>query len=105
VKLEAVGRVTVGDLRLEVGGQVDNVDGIERTFLGADTATDTETLGDEGDFGLVGDFNTELAGTDDGAGFLALLTTFLCERSEGVAVACRVRCLGHTLGLHYSGCQ
>jgi hypothetical protein len=43
-ELEAVGRVTVGDLRLEVGGQVDDVDGIERTFLGADTATDTETL-------------------------------------------------------------
>lgn len=82
VKLEAVGRVTVGDLRLEVGGQVDNVDGIERTFLGADTATDTETLGDECDLGLVGDFNTELAGTDDRAGFLALLTTFLCGRLE-----------------------
>lgn len=91
VELEAVGRVTMSDLRLEVGGQVDDVDGIERTFLGADTATNTETLRDEGDFGLVGDLNTELAGTDDRAGFLAFLTTFLCGRLEDVAVACRVR--------------
>jgi hypothetical protein len=89
VELEAVGRVTVGDLRLEVGGQVDDVDGIERTFLGADTATDTETLGDEGNLGCVFDFNTELSGTDDGAGLLALLTTFLCGWLEGDSVGGR----------------
>lgn len=44
VELEAVGRVAVSNLRLEVGGQVDNVDGIEGAFLRADTATDTETF-------------------------------------------------------------
>jgi hypothetical protein len=91
VELEAVGRVTVGDLRLEVGGQVDDVDGIERTFLGADTATDTETLRDEGNLGRVFDLNTELSGTDDGAGLLALLTTFLCGWLEGVSVADRIK--------------
>jgi len=91
VELEAVGRVTVGDLRLEVGGQVDNVDGIERTFLGTDTATNTETLGDEGNLGGVVDLNTELSSTDDGARFLALLTTFLCGWLEGVLVAGRMR--------------
>jgi hypothetical protein len=49
VKLEAVGSITVGDLVLEVGGQVDDGDGIKGALLGADTATDTETLGDEGE--------------------------------------------------------
>ena len=44
VELEAVGRVAVSNLRLEVGGQVDNVDGIEGAFLRADAATDTETF-------------------------------------------------------------
>jgi hypothetical protein len=38
MKLEAVGAVTVSDLRLEVGGQVDDVDGIEGTLLRTDTA-------------------------------------------------------------------
>jgi hypothetical protein len=90
VELEAVGRVTVGDLRLEVGGQVDDVDGIERTFFRANTTTDTETLGDEGNLGCVFDLNTELAGTDDRAGLLALLTTFLCGWLEGDAVGCRI---------------
>lgn len=50
MQLEAVGRVTVSDLCLEVGRQIDNVDGTERTFLRTYTATDTEALGDEGDF-------------------------------------------------------
>jgi hypothetical protein len=94
VELETVGRVTVGDLRLEVGGQVDDVDGIERTFLGTDTATDTETLRDEGDLGRVFDLNTELSGTDDGAGFLALLTTFLCGWLGRVRAADRIDRLG-----------
>jgi hypothetical protein len=93
VELEAVGRVTVGDLRLEVGGQVDDVDGIERTFLRANTATDTETLGDEGNLGCVFNLNTELAGTDDGTGLLAFLTTFLCGLLEGDSMGCRMECL------------
>ena len=48
VKLEAIGRVPVGDLGLEVGGQVDDGDGVEGAFFGTDTATDAETLGYEG---------------------------------------------------------
>jgi len=61
VQLEAVRGVSVGDLSLEVGGQVDNVDGVEGAFLRADTATDTQALRDEGDLGVGGDFDTELA--------------------------------------------
>jgi len=41
VELEAVCGVPMSDLCLKVRGQVDNVDGIEWTFLRADTATDT----------------------------------------------------------------
>lgn len=77
VQLEAVGGVTVCDLALEVGGQVDNLDGVEGALLGADTASDTQALRDEGDFAGVVDFDTQLAGLDDGTRLLALLTTFL----------------------------
>ena len=77
VQLEAVGRVSVGDLGLEVGGQVDDVDGVEGAFLGADTATNTQALGDEGDLGGRVDFNAELARADHGARLLALLPAFL----------------------------
>lgn len=77
MQLEAVGRVTVGDLCLEVGRQVDNVDSAERTFLRADTATDTEALGDEGDLGLGCYFDTKLACADHRARLFAFLTTFL----------------------------
>jgi hypothetical protein len=55
------------------------VNGAEGALLGADTATDTQALGDKCDLGGVVDFNAEFTGTDDGARFLALLTTFLDE--------------------------
>lgn len=77
VKLEAVGRVTVGDLGLEVGGQVDDVNGSEWTLLGTDTTTNAQALGDKGDLRSGIDFNAKLAGADHGARLLALLTTFL----------------------------
>jgi hypothetical protein len=77
VQLEAVGRVAVGDLRLEVGGQVDDVDGVEGAFLGADAAADAEALRDEGDLGRVVDLDAQLARADNGARFLAFLAAFL----------------------------
>ena len=77
VQLEAVGGVTVCDLALEVCGQVDNLDGVEGALLGADTASDTQALTDEGDLAGVVDFDTQLAGLDDGTRLLALLATFL----------------------------
>jgi hypothetical protein len=67
----------VGDLGLEVGGQVDDVDGVEGAFLRADTATDTQALRDEGDLGLGGDFDAQLARTDYGTRLLAFLPAFL----------------------------
>jgi hypothetical protein len=76
VELEAVGAIAVGDLTLEVGGQVDDGNGVERALLGADTATNTERLGNEGETGLGADFDAELATADDRAGLLTLLATF-----------------------------
>lgn len=58
VKLEAVGGVTVCDLALEVRGQVDNGDSAERALLRADTTSDAEGLGDKGESGIRGYFDT-----------------------------------------------
>lgn len=41
MQLKAVRRVTVGDLGLKVGGQIDDIDRIERAFLGADATSYT----------------------------------------------------------------
>ena len=40
VQLEAVCRVTMGDLGLEIGRQIDDVDGTKWAFFGANTTTD-----------------------------------------------------------------
>lgn len=77
VELETVGRVAMCHLALEVRGQVDDMDGAKWTFLRADTASDTEALGDEGDLRVGGDLNAELPRADHGARLLALLPTFL----------------------------
>jgi hypothetical protein len=77
VELEAIGRVAVGDLAFEVGGQVDDGNGVEWAFLRADAAADAERLGDEGEARLGRDFDAELARADDRAGLLAFLTAFL----------------------------
>lgn len=83
VQLEAVRRVSVSDLGLEVGGQVDDVDGVKGAFLRADTATDTQALRDEGDLGFGGDFDAQFAGAYDGTRFLAFLPAFLLYVSTG----------------------
>jgi hypothetical protein len=67
----------MGDLSLEVGGQVDDVDGVEGAFLRADTASDAEALRDEGDFGGRVDFDAQFARADDWARLFAFLSAFL----------------------------
>lgn len=76
VQLETVGSISMGDLAFEIGGQVDDGDGIERALLGADTATDAEGLGDECELRVGLDLNTEFPAANDGARLFALLTTF-----------------------------
>jgi hypothetical protein len=41
MELETVGRVSMGDMRFQVGGQVDDIDGSEWALLRADTTTNT----------------------------------------------------------------
>lgn len=61
VQLETIGRVTVGDLGFQIGGQVDDVNRTKRAFFRTDTTTNAQALRDEGDFGLRGDFDAKLS--------------------------------------------
>ena len=61
MKLEAVGGVSLSDLRLKVCGQIDDVDGTERTLLGANTASNTKSFRDEGDSRIRCDLNAQFA--------------------------------------------
>lgn len=48
----------MSDLGLEVGRQIDDVDGTEWTFLRADTAADTQTFRYESNLRIWGNFDT-----------------------------------------------
>ena len=56
----------MGDLGLEIGRQIDNVDGVEGAFFWTDATTDAESLGDEGDSGFGSDFDTKFTRSYDG---------------------------------------
>lgn len=57
----------MGNLSFQVCRQVDDVNGIERTFLWADTTAYAQALGDESDFRLGRDFDAEFASSNDWA--------------------------------------
>lgn len=67
----------MGDLRLKIGGKVDDVDCTEWAFLRTDTTSNAETFRYEGDFRIWSNFDAQLAGPYDRTGFLAFLTAFL----------------------------
>jgi hypothetical protein len=67
----------MSDMRLEIGRQVDDVDGIERAFLGTDTASNAEGFRNESDLRFRGYFDTKTTTSHDRAGLLAFLSTFL----------------------------
>ena len=81
MQFEAVRGVSVCNFRLQVRGQVDDVDSTERTFLRADTAADAQSFGDEGDLRLGSDLDAQLASANYRTGLLAFLTTFLTSVS------------------------
>ena len=98
----------MGDLGLEVRGQVNDVDGVEGAFLRADTTSDTQSLGDEGDLGGPVDFDAQLSCPYDRAGLLAFLSAFLvCVRrgkaQKRVALALGLHC--HSEHSHVSDGQ
>lgn len=59
MEFEAIRGITVGNLRLEVGRQIDDVDSAKWALLGADTTSYAEVLGYECNFRFGGDFDTE----------------------------------------------
>lgn len=61
MQFKTIGRISVGDLGLEICGQIYDVDGPEWAFLYTNTASDTEALRDEGDFRVCGDLDAKLA--------------------------------------------
>ena len=67
----------MGDVGLEIGWQIDNVDGSKWAFLRTDTASNTKGFGDEGDLRVRGDFNAETSASHNWARFLAFLSAFL----------------------------
>lgn len=77
MQLEAVRRVPMCDLGLEVRGQVDDIDGIKWALLRTDTTSYAKALGDEGDFGVGCDFDAQFARADHRARLLAFLSAFL----------------------------
>ena len=57
----------MGNLCLEVGRQVDDLDSTKRALLGADAAANAESFRDVCDLGLGRDLDAEFAGADDRA--------------------------------------
>lgn len=74
MKLEAVGAITMSDLALEVCGQVDDGNGVEGAFLGADATTDAKRLRNESKTGIRLDLNAKFATANNGARLLAFLS-------------------------------
>ena len=67
----------MSDVGFEIGWQIDDIDCTEWALLRADTASNTQCLGDESDLGLRGDFDAETSTSHNRARFLALLSAFL----------------------------
>ena len=72
MELEAVGSIAMGDLALQVGGQVDNSDGIKGTLLWADTTTNAKRLGNKSQAGRRLNFNAKFAASNERTRFFAL---------------------------------
>jgi hypothetical protein len=77
MKFEAVGRVSMRNMGLEVGRQIDDVDGSKRAFFRTNAATNAQTLGDEGNLRFGSDFDAETTASNNGARLFAFLSAFL----------------------------
>ncbi len=61
MKFETIGRVSVRGIFLQVGGQVDDVDGFKRTLFHANTASNAQLLAQKGNFVGWTHFNTQFS--------------------------------------------
>ena len=68
MQFKGIRAVAVSDLLLEIGGQIDDVDGVEGAFLRADAAADAQAFANEGDLAVGLHFDAEFACADYGAG-------------------------------------
>lgn len=98
MKLETVGRVSMGYMGLEIGGEVDDIDCAEWTFLGTDTTSYAQRLRYEGDLGFGRDFDAEATTTDHGTRLLAFLSAFLV--SDQLSRVTALKSMDRTFGLH-----
>ena len=67
----------MGDMGFEIGWQIDDVDCAEWAFLGADAASNAQSLGNKGDFRFRSDFDAEASNSHNRARLLAFLSAFL----------------------------
>lgn len=67
----------MGNVGLEIRGQVDDIDGSKWALLRADTASNAEGFRDECNLGFWSDFNAQATTSNNRTRFLALLSTFL----------------------------
>jgi hypothetical protein len=67
MKLEAVGRVSMRNMGFEICWKIDDIDGTKWAFLRTDTASDTQTFGNESDLGLRSDFDAKASASNNGA--------------------------------------
>ena len=77
MKLERVGRVSVRHLCLEVGRQIDDVDGPKWTFLWTNTTSYTESFRNESNLGFWSNLDAQLASPYHWARPFAFLPAFL----------------------------
>jgi hypothetical protein len=77
MELEAVGRVSMRNMGFEIRGKIDDVDRSEWTFLGTDTASNTQAFGDESNLRLRSDFDAKASASNNWARLLAFLSAFL----------------------------
>lgn len=87
------------DMGFEIGWQVDNVDSAEWTFLWANSASDTKTFRDEGNFRFGRHFDAKTSTSHNWTRLLAFLPTFLAGPYQYIVSYARV-CEVSTFGLH-----
>ena len=64
-------------LASKILGEVNDLNGLERTSLHTDTTTDAQSFGYESNFAVFTDFNAQLTSPDNRTGLSTFLHTFL----------------------------